>query len=402
MPKFGWKAATPAGDVRTGVYQAVDAREVADRLRNEGMSVLSVSERKWPPTNIHLESISRRDLINFTYKLVPLLASKMALHRALDIMKGQVNKHRIKNALVMMRQDISNGASLSQAMQRHPDIFDARYVASVQAGEASGNMVRSISTMGAFLEWLDVTSKTLWAVLSYPILVVVALTILSLVLGLYAIPVFIKLYKQLGLAMKTPWPTKVIFAYSYVLTHYWLVFVIVFALIVLVFLLRNRIPGLRPMMDRMVLRTPYFGEIIRKIQSLQFCRFFQLLYDNGIDTKRSIDQARGVVTNTVIGDAVEFTSRQLEAGTALSKGLQLSGEFPNVVWEQIQVGEESGNVGEALEYVIRYYDFELDYSIKQFTAFLRPALVALLAGVLLILALGFYLPLFEIATLLNQ
>lgn len=401
MPRFAWTAATAAGDAKRGIYHAADAREVAERLRKNGYSVVSVSEKRWPPTNLHVERITRRDLINFTYKLVPLLASSMTMQRTLEILKGQVQKHRIKNSLVAMKQDINNGSSLSETMGRHPDVFGKPYVAAVRSGEQSNDIVRALSTMGSFLEWLDDITKHLMGVLFYPILVVVALTVLSMVLAFYAIPTFMRLYDQLGLTVKTPLPTKLVFFYSYALRNYWYVLVLIVLVLVTLVLLRKRFPALRLWLDRTMLRIPHVGGILRRIQTLQFCRFFQLLYENGVDVKTALGETQGILTNEVLINAVSFASRQLDAGTALSKAIEMSGEFPSIVAEQLEVGEESGDIGEAMSYIIRYYNFELDYSIRSFTAFLRPALVAVMAGVLLILALGFYLPLFEIATLLS-
>ncbi|MBT3376309.1 MAG: type II secretion system F family protein [Lentisphaerae bacterium] len=326
----------------------------------------------------------------------------MSMQRTLEIMKGQMHKHRIKNSLIVIKQDINSGASLSQSMARHPDVFSSSYVASVRAGEAGNDLVRALSTMGSFLEWLDETAKELMGVLLYPLMVIVALTILSMVLAFYAIPTFMKLYEQLGLQVKTPLPTKIVFAYSELLKGYWPVFLIVAIVLILVWSLRKRSATLHLWIDRLILRLPFIGDIIRRIETLQFCRFLQLLYENGIDVRTALAEAQGVLTNLVLVRAVSFASRQLEAGTALSKSIEMCGEFPSIVCEQLEVGEQSGNIGEALSYIVRYYDFELDYSIKTFTAFLRPALVVVMAGVLLILALGFYLPLFEIATLLNE
>jgi len=402
MPRFGWTAATAAGDVKRGTYHAADAREVANRLRKNGYSVVSVSEKRWPPTNLHIERINRRDLINFTYKLVPLLASSLTMQRTLEILKGQVNKHRIKNSLVAMKQDIKSGSSLSDTMGRHPDVFTTPYVAAVRAGEQGNDVVRALSTMGSFLEWLDDIVKHLMGVLFYPIIVVVALTVLSMVLAFYAIPVFMRLYDQLGLTVKTPLPTKMVFFYSHLLRNYWYVFLLIALVLVTIVLLRKRFPALRMWLDRLMLRIPHIGGILRRVQTLQFCRFFQLLYENGVDVKTALGETQGILTNMVLIEAVDFAGRQLEAGTALSKAIEMSGEFPTIVSEQLEVGEEAGDIGDALSYIIRYYEFELDYSIRSFTAFLRPALVALMAGVLLVLALGFYLPLFEIATLLND
>ncbi len=402
MPRYEWKAITPEGVTRRGIYEAPASGEVAARLHREGLSVISISERKFPPTNLHIERISRRDLINFTYKLLPLVASHLTMHRVLDVLSGQVKKRRIKNALILMRQDVNNGASLSETMVRHPDIFNKAYLAAVRAGEESGDLVPALSMMVAFMEWLDETIKELWAVVSYPILVLVALTVLSMVLAFYAIPTFMGIYEQLNLMVETPLPTKIVFWYSETLRSYWYVLAAIFGAVFIIFLLRKRVPRLRLWLHHIALKMPYLGDIIRRIQSLQFCRFFQLLYDSGVEIQRSLSEAQGVLTNLVMIRAVSFIARQLESGVSVSDAFARSGQFPALVAEQLAVGEESGKIGEALGYVRRYYEFELNYSIKRFTTFLRPALVAVLAIVLLVLALGFYLPLFEIATLIEQ
>ena len=137
------------------------------------------------------------------------------------------------------------------------------------------------------------------------------------------------------------------------------------------------------------------------MQSLQFCKFFGLLYENGVGVKPGIQESQGVLTNAVMRQAIGYVSRRLEEGMPLAEAFEKSGQFPPLVSEQLHVGEESGDIGGALKYIVRYYESELAYSIQRFTTFLRPFLVVVLASVLLTLALSFYLPLFEIANLIE-
>jgi len=401
MAQFTWGAVNAEGVAQRGTAHAPSSRHLAEQLRQKGYSVLWVRRRKWPPTHFHIERLTRRDMIDFTYKLVPLLATSLSMHRVLELLRPEVKKHRIKNALILMKQDVSNGASLSDAMSRHPDVFPKPYVSAVRAGEQSGDMVRALSMMGSFLEWLDDVMKQLWAVISYPLLVVAALIALACVLAFFAIPTFLDLYSQLGLSIQIPLPTRIVFAFSRTLTTYWYVLVALAAATVLVFALRKVWPALRLWLHRIYLRIPYIGDIIRRLQSLQLCRYFQLLYQNGVPVKAALAEAQGVVTNLVMIRAVDQVLRRLEEGVSLSDAFQHSGQFPSLVAEQVRVGEESGDIGQSLDYLVRYYDAELDYSIRRFTVFLRPALVAALAFVILILALSFYLPLFEIVNLIE-
>jgi len=402
MPRFAWTATDAEGSVIKGSTVALDPKEVADQLRRDGYSVLSVTRRSWPPTNVHIETVSRRDLISFTYKIVPLLASNLALNRVLDITREEVKKFRIKNALVSIKQDVGGGLRLSQAMDKHPDIFSRPYVSAVRAGEESGNLSGSLTMMGAFLEWFDDIVKQLWALISYPLLVLAAIMVLNFVLAFFAIPTFLNLYERLGLRIQMPLPTKIVFAYSKFMKDFWPLFAILGAAAIVLFALRGRYAGLRFQLHRLTLKVPFWGDIVRRMQSLQFCRFFLMLYENGVDVKRGLSEASGVLTNDVMLEATGFISRRLEEGATLSQAFQESGEFPSLVAEQLRVGEESGDIGNAIKYIVRYYESELNYSIQRFTTFLRPAMVVVLAFVLLMLALAFYLPLFEIANLIQQ
>ena len=401
MAKFAWVAVNAEGAILRGSSVAADSREVAERVREQGFSVVAVRRRKWPPTNLHLERLSRRDIIDFTYKLTPLLASGLPMQRTLEILRGEVKKYRIKNALVSMKQGVNSGASLSYTMAKHPDVFSMAYVSAVRAGEESGQLDKALAMMGSFLEWLDDVIKQIWAVVSYPLLVVFALGVLTSVLAFFAIPTFMQLYGELGMEIDVPLPTRIVFGFSWFMVHYWYVIALVLAAAIAIFLLRKTWPRLHMWFHRLYLRVPYLGDITRRLQSLQFCRYFHMLYENGVEVKRALAEAQGVLTNLVMAQAVDSISRRLEEGVSLADAFEMSGQFPSLVGEQLRVGEESGNVGESLAYIIRYYDAELDYSIRRFTTFLRPALVTVLAFVLLILALAFYMPLFEVVNLID-
>lgn len=401
MPRFAWKAVDAAGNTVSGVSAADSPRDLAKRLREQGRSVLSVSRRKWPPTNFHIEGVRRRDIIDLTYKIVPLVSGALPLNRVLDILRSEVKKFRVKNALIGVRADINGGLRLSEALGKHPDIFGTAYVSAVRAGEQSGQLPQALAMMGAFLEWLDDVVKQLWAIVLYPILVLAALLALSFVLAFYAIPTFLNLYERLDVRIDIPLPTRMVFAYSRFMTAYWPHLLAGAGALALTVALRNRVPGMRYFLHSLALKVPFWGEIERKMQSLQFCKFFGLLYQNGVGVKQGIKESQGVLTNAVMRQAVGYVSRRLEEGVPLAEAFETSGQFPPLVSEQLRVGEESGDIGGALEYIMRYYEAELNYSIQRFTTFLRPFLVLVLASVLLTLALSFYLPLFEIANLIE-
>ena len=261
MPRFAWKATDATGRAVSGVSAADTSRDMAERLRAQGRSVLSVSRRTWPPTNFHVEGIRRRDLIDLTYKIVPLVSGALPLTRVLDILRSEVKKFRVKNALIGVRADIGAGLRLSEALEKHPDIFDDAYVSAVRAGEQSGKLPQALAMMGAFLEWLDDVIKQLWAIVAYPLLVLAALTALNFVLAFYAIPTFLNLYERLDVSIDIPLPTRIVFAYSRFMTAYWPHLLAGAGVLALVAALRNRIPGMRYFLHSLALRIPFWGEI---------------------------------------------------------------------------------------------------------------------------------------------
>jgi len=231
--------------------------------------------------------------------------------------------------------------------------------------------------------------------------VLFAVCVLASVLAFFVIPTFMYLYERLGFKFTMPLPTKILFGVTGFIQSYWIFGVILIAALVVVFVLRRRIPKLRYFLQRLLLKLPIVGNMTRQLQALQFCRFFHLLHSSGVPTQRSLAEAREVMTNVPMQDEVGRISHRLDQGMSLGEAFSHSREFPSLVAEQIRVGEESGDVDQSMEYVIRYYDAELDYSIRRFTGVLGPVLVLILAFVILFLALSFYLPLFEIATLIE-
>lgn len=401
MQKYAWTAVAPDGQTRKGTVEAADARSVAEWLTRDGHTVISVSKVKWPPTNLHVETVTRRDLIHLTYKFLPLVGSSLGLDRALEILRGEVKKRRIRNALVSIKQDMHGGSAMSQAMARHPAIFNTPYVSAVRAGEESGNMPKSLSMIGSYLEWLDRTVRQVWSAIAYPIAVLLAMAVLCCVLAFWVMPEFIHLYDRLGHKFEMPWMTKIVFDGSHLLRTYWYVPMIIIVALIVLYVMRKRLPGFRLWLHKLVLHLPIVGMMVRQLQALQFCRFFHLLHSNGVQTKHALAEARGTMTNIPMNREVQQVSRRLDEGMSLGEAFHYSRYFPSLVAEQIRVGEEAGNLNQSMEYVIRYYDLELEYSVRRFTGILGRVLVVLLAILILGLALSFYLPLFHIADMIQ-
>jgi len=287
------------------------------------------------------------------------------------------------------------GLVCAEQLAKHPKVFGDLYVNIVTAGEATGKIDQALEDLVAQLEWQTELRSRIREVATYPIIVIVMLSALTVVLVGFTIPRFVTVYEQLNAQIELPLPTRIVMSSSLFLRTYWSV--IVSGAIALIVSLRvyGQTPDGAVRLSRLSTRIPIVGELRRKIALSRFSHYFATLHGAGLEMAPSLSLVGKLIGNAYLAERFERALQRVLAGESLSKALRAVGEFPPIVIQMIALGETTGRMSKSLEDVRRYFDREVDHTIRRALTLFGPLMLVLLAGTFVIMALAFYLPLFQ-------
>jgi type IV pilus assembly protein PilC len=398
MPTFAYVCVDESGGEIRGTAAAQSEEQLADLLRRQGhYLVRSEESSSGGLSEIRiLERINRRDVIFFTQQLSVVMATGVGLVEGLADMEEQLRKVVMKRVVAALRRDIEAGHSLSAAMARHPKAFGEMYVNIVKAGEATGQIEQALDDLVKQLEWQAELNDRIREVSTYPILVIVMLTVLSVVLVGFTIPRFMSVYERLNAQIELPLPTRMVMGLSAFVRTWWptLIGSIVAAIVWL--RMYRQTPAGAVRLSRLTMRIPVIGELQRKIALSRFAHSFATLHQSGLEVAPSLSLIQKLIGNPYLAQQFERAVQRVLAGEALSKALRVVGEFPPIVIQMIAIGERSGRMSKSLEDVRRYFDGEVDRTIKRALTLFGPLMLIVLAGTFVLMALAFYLPLFQL------
>jgi type IV pilus assembly protein PilC len=399
MPNFSYVGVDDNGIEVRGIAAADSEDQLAESLRRQGQYVTRVAtaEARTDLTNIRiLERINRRDVIVFTSQLATVVATGVGLVEGLADIEYQIRKAPMKRVVATVRRDIEAGEPLSAALGRHPKVFTDLYVNIVKAGEATGNIERALEDLVKQLEWQAELAGRIREVSTYPILVMVMLGVLSTVLVGFTIPRFLAVYERLNAQIELPLPTRIVMNVSSLVRGYWpsLLTAMLSLLVALKVYGQTEEGAVR--LSRLAGRIPIVGELMRKIALSRFAHYFATLHESGLEVAPSLALIQQLIGNAYLSQQFQRGVQRVMAGESLSGALRTVGEFPPIVIQMIALGERSGRMSKALEDVRRYFDAEVDRTIKRSLTLFGPIMLVVLAGTFVMMALAFYLPLFQL------
>ncbi len=397
MPTFHYRARSQDGEPVTGAMETSGPEAVADHLAGLGYVPISIEEKKEGALSGDLLETFRRitpqDRIIFSRQLATLINAGIPLTTALDTCASQSENPKIREVLIQVRKDIEGGSAFSAALARHPKAFDNLYVGMIRAGEEGGVLDEILERLAALAEHEAETRARVKAAVRYPIIVVVAICIAFAILVTLVIPQFAKLYA--GHKVALPFPTRVLIGINYVVQNYW--FLILGGLGAAALGLRAFVktgPG-REALDRFKLTMPIFGRLILKVLLSRFARIFATLNRSGLPILQTLEIVGGTIGNVIVTRAVESVRDSAREGRGLSGPMKTSGLFPPLVTHMVAVGEDTGNLDEMLTRVSDYYDREVEYAIRNLSTMIEPILILFIGGMVLFLALGIFLPMWD-------
>lgn len=406
MPQFRYQARSAAGDLLEGSMEAVSSAMVADQLLANGSTPVRITEESDKGSGISVLSwqfggrrIDPEDLILFCRQMYSLTKAGVPLLRALRGMTESACKPIMAETLQAVLDDLEGGRDLSGALRRHPRIFPPLVVNMIQVGESSGRLDESFNEVATYLTREKQTADQIKAALRYPSFVVTAIAIAIVIITLFVIPAFEKLFRSQGAQL--PLPTRIILGLSNFAVSWW--WAILLALVAVFFSWRAWIRTEQGALiwDRFKLRLPVVGSIIHRAILVRFARGFAMGYGAGVPLIQSLALTAQAVGNSYVQQRLGKLRRGVEHGDTLTRSAAASEMFTPLVLQMLAVGEETGSVDTMLLEVGDFYEREIEYDISRLSSAIEPILIVVIGAMVLVLALGVFLPMWNMASVMR-
>ncbi len=404
MPEFAYVALGANGQRMEGTAVAATEDALAAMLRAQDQYLVQAGPAD---DTIDLgqvrffENVTRRDVIFFTTQLETIAATGVNLVEGLAGIEAQTPKAGMRKTVGDIRRSVESGLSLSQAMERHPDAFDELYVSVVRAGEATGRVDRSLADLAQQLEWSDRLAARVREAATYPLLVIGLLSVLLMVLVGFTIPNFARVYQRVNPDLQLPLPTRIVQTAGLFLAENWIILLAAAAVLYILFRLRVQTAEGSLWWSRFMLKVPILGEVQRKVALSRFAHYFGTLHESGLEVAPSLSLMQRVLGNPYLSERFGAAVRRVMAGERLSRALAAVGEFSPIVIQMVALGETTGQMPKALQQVKQYYDREVDGTVNRALTLFGPLALVFLASVFVLIAVAFYLPLFNLARALR-
>jgi type IV pilus assembly protein PilC len=397
MPKFSYKAINAKGRPVRGVVNAANEGELFSRLQESGMNLLDCKEMNEKASKLAALTAARvktRDLIQMFVHLEQLQKAGVPLLDALSDVRDTAESTRLRDIMGDVFGEVSSGSSLSNALSKHPAVFEPIFISLLNAGEETGNLTQAFAQVIKHLKWTDAMAAKVKKATRYPkILIVVVVGVVGLMMG-YVVPEVVGFLKNIDQAL--PGITLALIATSEFVTTYALHMLGGFAIFYLIIKVgRTMSEGFRYRTDYVFLHMPVLGPITRKISLSMFCQTFAVLFTSGLEILKCLDAAKKTSTNMVITEALDNVRTQVQEGSPISMALNNSGEFPSLVVRMMKIGEESGNLTGVLEQVAEFYDKDVNEAVDAMIAMIEPALTVILGGIMLWIAAAVFGPVYD-------
>ncbi len=405
MPYFRYKIRTADGSIAEGEVEALSADTLASQFQASQALPIRIDEIVPPKSKSAVGKISLRrrpkvgldDLILFCRQMYTLNAAGVPLIRALRGLVETSRNETLGRALADVVDDLEGGMDLSGAFSRHLNVFPPLLCRMVQVGEVTGKLEQVFLELAGYFEQEKETISRVKAAMRYPTFVVIAIVFAIVFVSLFVIPAFEKVFASAGADL--PLPTRIIMGLSKFMIGYWPVLLV---LVVLVFFLVRRIVKTakgRYLWDRYKLRIPLVGDIVLRSTLVRFSRGFNMGYTAGIPLSQALGFTARAVNNVYVGEKIELIRNGVERGDTLTRSATQSGLFTPLVLQMLAVGEESGAVDTMLKDVADFYEREVDYDLKSLSSAIEPIMIILIGVMVLILALGVFLPMWNLGSL---
>ncbi len=388
---FSWEGKDRSGKLVRGEMRAASETVVRTLLRRQGVNVSKIKKLGRGRGG----KVTDKDITLFTRQLATMMKSGVPLLQSFDIVAKGAGNPAVARLLTEIKIDVETGSSLAQAFRKHPLHFDQLYCNLVEAGEQAGILDSLLDRLATYKEKTQAIISKIKKALFYPIAVLVVAFIVTAVIMLFVVPQFKQVFASFGADL--PGPTLVVIAISdYFVKYWWLIFGVVGGGIYAFLYIWKRSEKMQIFMDRLVLRLPIFGPVLRKAAMARWSRTLSTMFAAGVPLVDALDSVGGASGNYVYRSATKQIKAEVSTGNSLTSAMQNTNLFPNMVVQMIAIGEESGQIDQMSGKVADFFEAEVDDAVDALSSLMEPMIMVVLGGLIGGIIVAMYLPIFKL------
>ena len=393
MPSFTYRAINEMGRTVRGVVAADNEMDLEIRLKQLKLDLIEaklVKEKKDSGSS----KIKLKNMIVLCMHMEQLDRAGVPLHDALSDVRDASDSPKMRDIMTGVHEAVKNGSPLSKALAAYPKVFNDVFVGLIASGEKTGNLAESFTHLADHLKWSADIQRKIKKATRYPLVLLVVISLVITVLMVLVVPKLVDFLMSQGFAL--PIHTRALIAVSSVFQHYWYLIlgIPVLSIFSVIFLYRTS-GEFAYRIDGITLRLPLIGDVARKIDMSRFAHFFAVMFNSGIDILEALDGAKNVVHNRVLKEAIALVRSNISEGSSMTDSLRVSNQFPNLVVRMFKVGEDSGNIKEALDNINFFYTREVNDSVESMVGAIQPILTVVMGALIFWVIAAVFGPLYE-------
>jgi MSHA biogenesis protein MshG len=407
MPNYAYKGRGRNGQLVDGEIEGVSNSGVASVLMDQGVTPISILEKKEQfdalkaiKDKFDLYSISIEEQLMFTRQMGALIRAGIPITRAIAGILESIENPLLIKALRDISDQLESGRNLAIACARHPKVFSNLYISMIQVGENTGQLDEAFTQMGEYIDRNRRISNNISTALRYPTTVMIAIIIAMGIVNLLVIPKFALFFEANSLAL--PWQTLFLLNTSKLFINYWLPFLALMVGSFVAFKRYINTPIGRIKWDKLIINVPVIGSILHRAFMARFARSFAMAYGAGVPIVLAMGVISRSIGNEYISSHVNSMREGIERGDTLTRTAKQTGMFTPVVMQMFAVGEEAGNLEEMMTFIADFYEEEVDYDVKTLSDKLEPLIYVAIGAMVLVLALGIFVPMWDITQLAGR
>ncbi len=398
MPVFVWKGTASSGEIQKGEIEAQDEQAARRLLRQQRISLSKIKAKpKDLLENIALfqTKVTPKDIVIFTRQLSTMIDAGLPLVQGLEILASQQENKTLKKILLDTKSDVEGGSTFADALKKHPKQFDRLFCNMVAAGEMGGILDDVLKRLANYMEKALRLRRKVKGALTYPIIVLAISAMVIGVILIFVIPVFEQMFSEFGGSL--PLPTQMVVNLSNFVKSYFLVMIGVVVVMVFLFKKYYKTEKGKRVVDRLILKSPVFGPLLRKVAVAKFTRTLGTLINSGVPILESLNVAAGTAGNKIVEEAIYNVRSSISEGRTIAQPLGESGIFPAMVVQMVSVGETTGALDQMLNKIADFYDEEVETAVDALTTMIEPFMIVFLGGTVGSIIIAMYLPIFAMA-----
>ncbi len=397
MSEFVWEARTRTGELRKGKMEGGDAEAVRVRLRQQQLNPTKVKRKVGFNFNVG-SGVNIKEMVTFTRLFGTMIDAGLPLVQALDVLAGQQTNKHFKAVLLDIKGSVEQGSTFSDALKRHPRLFDELFVNLVAAGEAGGLLDTIMARLSVYLEKRQKLQRQVKSAMTYPVIVIIIAAAVMTILMTFVIPSFETMFKEIGGgAANLPGITRFVISVSENFISALPYMIAIGIAITITVMQTYKRPNGRRVYHRLFLRLPVLGDVLRKIAVARFTRTLGTLLSSGVPILDALSICAKSAGNMVVEESIDNVALKISEGKNMAEPLAQSGIFPHMVVQMIGVGEQTGALDQMLSKIADFYEDETDVAVAQLTTMLEPILMVGVGGLVGFILVSMYLPIFSLA-----